>query len=283
MNANNVYTPSEALIEEVITLSRNVNLYTVKTKEEIKWLPGQFFMVSVFGFGEAPISVTSSAREPLKFCIKKVGHVTGAIHGLRAGDTIGIRGPYGNAFPLDVARGRDVVIIAGGLGIAPLRPLIHEFMENGKDYARVFLLSGSKTPADVIYSEECALWEKRGIRVTLTVDCPDDSWDVCTGLVTAHLDKVEADFQNAASYICGPEVMIEAAMKAVSARGIPEERIITTLEAHMKCGVGKCGHCYMGPKYICTDGPVFSYKELRRLAERFGKGHGPQDDPMWGY
>lgn len=282
-NDLNIYMPSEAEIKEVITLTPDVNRYTVLPEKPLAWKPGQFFMLSVMGHGEVPISVTSSPEEPLMFTIRKVGYVTTAIHALKAGDVLGLRGPYGNGFPMDIAGGRDVIVMAGGLGIAPLRPVIRELAENRKDYGKAFLIFGSKRPCDIIYRSECPEWEKSGINIILTVDCGDEAWSGCTGVVPAHLGKAEVDYANSAVYICGPEVMIEAAMKAVAELGAPEDRIITTLEAHMKCGVGKCGHCYKGPEYICTDGPVFSYKDLRRLSERFVKSHSPHADPMWGY
>ena len=279
----NIYEPEAALIKAVVPLTGDVNLYTLSTNVEMSSKPGQFFMVSVLGYGEVPISVTSAEGEPLKLCVRNVGHVTGAIHSLKPGDSIGIRGPYGNGFPLDIAKDKDIILIAGGLGIAPLRPLIHEFMNNKTDYGNVSLIFGSKKPGDIIYRDECRAWEEKGIKVTLTVDCKDDEWRGCSGVVTAHLGKVNADFQNTVSYICGPEAMINASMDALSGLGLPDERIITTLEAHMKCGVGKCGHCYLGPKYICTDGPVFSRKELKAIAHPFQREHSPDADPIWGY
>lgn len=258
----NIYMPSEAVIKEVTPLTGDVNLYTLRTKEALKAKPGQFFMVSVFGYGEVPISVTSSMDEPIKLCIRKVGYVTAAIHKMKAGEKIGIRGPYGNGFPLNISKKKkDVILMAGGLGIAPIRPLIYEIIKNRKNYRNVFLIYGSKTPNDIIYKSETGVWAK-SMKVILTVDCKNREWTGKVGVVTKHLDKVDADFPDATSYICGPHLMIEAVLKALSEKGIPPERIITTLEAHMKCGVGKCGHCYMGAKYICTDGPVFSMKEL---------------------
>lgn len=253
--------PSEAVIEEVISLTKDVNLYTMRTKKPFSWKSGQFFMVSLFGYGEVPISVTSSMDEPLKFCIRKVGYVTAAIHEMKAGESVGIRGPYGNGFPLDISKNKDVILMAGGLGIAPIRALIYEIIKNRKNYRNVFLVYGSKTPDDIIYKSETEVWAK-SMKVILTVDRKNDKWTGRVGVVTGHLDKVDVDFPNATSYICGPHLMIEAGLKSLSEKGIPPEKIVTTLEAHMKCGVGKCGHCYMKEKYICTEGPVFTMKEL---------------------
>lgn len=270
MDAKNIYMPFMAEIEEVKRLTHNTNLYTINiellnlSSQISEWKPGQFFMVSVFGYGEVAISVTSLPEEHLKFCIKKVGFVTSAIHSLKAGDKLGIRGPYGRGFPMEVAKGRDVIIMAGGLGIAPLRALIHEILKNRERHKDVFLLYGSKTPSDILYKDELSSWAGH-ISVHLTVDSKDEVWKGKVGVVTELLREIDTDFQNSSAYICGPPVMIEAGMKALTNRGMPSERLITTLEAHMKCGVGKCGHCYMGAKYICTDGPVFTGAELKDI------------------
>jgi|Deesub1362A_J573_1020465.scaffolds.fasta_scaffold00013_165 NAD(P)H-flavin reductase len=266
MSRNNIYIPVETKIQEVTPLTPDVRLYTLEVDRPFQYKAGQFFMVSVFGFGEVPISVTSTMDEPLKLCIRKTGHVTSAIHNLRAGDTLGVRGPYGNGFSIESAKAGDVIVMAGGLGIVPLRPLIREIVKKREDYGKVFVLYGSKTPADIVYKEELDLWAKSGVEVSLTVDCKDEKWAGCIGVVTALLDNVKTDFSQACAYICGPEIMIEESMKELSLRGMPDEKIITSLEAHMKCGVGKCGHCYKGPKFVCTDGPVFSLKELRTIS-----------------
>lgn len=264
-NNRNIYMPGEAVIEEVRTLTRDVKLYTVKARGGGSPRPGQFYMLSVMGSGEVPISVASTGKEPLRFCIRKVGLVTAAIHGLAEGDRIGLRGPYGNGFPLEPARGRDVVLVAGGLGIVPMRPLIRGLLEDRAGYGRLFLLYGAKAPGEVLFNDEAPEWEASGLKIIHTVDCSDENWQGCVGLVTSQLESVDTDFREAAAYVCGPSVMIDSTMKELYFRGMPGDRIVTTLEAHMKCGVGKCGHCYHGPRYICTDGPVFTYKELKEL------------------
>ncbi len=261
----NVYLPLSADVEEVIPLTPETSLFRVRPEAAIEYSPGQFFMVSLWGAGEVPISVASlgGGDGPLELCIRRAGLVTGALHGLEAGDTVWLRGPYGNGFPLDLSRGRDVVVVAGGIGMAPLRPLILWFLENPGAAGRVTLLYGAKRPEEIVFREEMDGWKERGVDVLLTVDTPAKGWEGRTGLVTALWQDVRSDLQKAVAYICGPDVMIRAAMGELFLLGMPEERIITTLEAHMKCGVGKCGHCYAGPRYICTDGPVFSYREIR--------------------
>lgn len=262
-NSPNMYVPVDAALQDVKSLTSDVKLYTLKTREKLHFRPGQFFMVSVFGYGEAPFSVASLDNDHFQLCIRKAGHLTSAIHSLRPGDRVGLRGPYGNGFNLDVAKNRDVVLVAGGLGIVPLRPLIYSLAARRKDFGRVSLLYGSRRPSEILFGNEVERWGAAGIEVIHTVDCPEDDWRGCVGIVTGHVDKVEADFPESTAFICGPNVMIDAAMRKLSTLGIPDERIITTLEAHMKCGVGKCGHCYRGARYLCTDGPVFSLKELK--------------------
>ncbi len=268
INEKNIYLPASGKIEEIMPQGRDVSLFRVRTQMPFNYLPGQFFMVSVWGAGEVPISVTSLSGEgnTVELCIRRAGLVTGAIHSMKAGDTVWLRGPYGNGFPLDISKGRDVVVVAGGIGMAPLRPLLQSFMKKSEDVGRVTLLYGARTPEDIVFRDELEGWKERGIKVLLTVDRADESWKGHVGLVTGLWQEVHSDLQKAAAYICGPEVMIKAVMGELFLLGMPEERIITTLEAHMKCGVGKCGHCYAGPKYICTDGPVFSYGDIKNYS-----------------
>jgi len=261
----NIYIPLNGRIEEIIQLTSDVRLFKAKTEIPIDYKPGQFFMVSVWGSGEIPISVTSLPEKNgmPELCIRKTGVVTTAIHSLQTGQFVGLRGPYGNGFPMDISKGRDVVIVAGGIGIAPLRPLIQQFIKKPNETGKVTLLYGSRTPDEIIFRDEVEDWAKNGIITVLTVDKGNDNWNGNIGLVTGFWPEVRTNFKNAVAYICGPEVMIKAAMRDLFFLGMPDDRIITTLESHMKCGVGKCGHCYAGPKYICTDGPVFSYKEIK--------------------
>jgi len=264
-NNRNIYIPLSGKIEKITQLSSDVRLFKIKTDVPIDYIPGQFFMVSVWGAGEVPISVASlpEKNRTIEFCIRKIGGVTSAIHSLDTGHTIGLRGPYGNGFPVDMSKGRDVVLVAGGIGIAPIRPLMQQFIKNRQEVGKVTLLYGSRTPDEIIFRDEVEDWEKNGITVVLTVDKGNDNWNGNIGLVTRFWPEVRTNFKKAVAYICGPEVMIKAAMQDLFFLGMPDEKIITTLEAHMKCGVGKCGHCYAGPKYICADGPVFSYREIK--------------------
>jgi len=264
MNRTNVYLPLKARVKAVVQKTADVNLYELELPGKIDYMPGQFFMVSVWGAGEVPISIASHRKysESLQLCIRKVGLVTSFIHRLKEGDTVWIRGPYGNGFPLDIARGKDIVIVAGGIGIAPLRPLLHEFPGN-KEYGNVALIYGSRDPDDIIFRDEVETWKQRGVDVIVTVDRQNGKWGGNVGLVTDFFSNIKSDLHSAVAYVCGPEIMIKNVIRDLNLMGMPQDMIITTLEAHMKCGVGKCGHCYAGCKYICTDGPVFSYREIR--------------------
>ena len=265
--AENIYLPVNGRIEEVRKKTEDVSLFRVSTPVSLSYKPGQFFMVSVWGAGEVPISTASLCEDGrvVEFCVRRAGAVTGAIHCLREGGGLWLRGPYGNGFAFERKTNEDVLIVAGGIGIAPLRPIIHMSKKDGPA-GRVMLLYGSKTPQDVVFMDEVQGWKSKGIDVVLTVDRANSDWKGHVGLVTDLWHKVQADFSRAAAYICGPEIMIKSAMRDLSLFGMADEKIITTLEAHMKCGVGKCGHCYSGPKYICTDGPVFSYKEIKEYS-----------------
>ncbi|GBE00489.1 anaerobic sulfite reductase subunit B [bacterium BMS3Abin07] len=265
MKRVNIYTPFRAEIKEIEKKTADVNLYRIALPKRIKYSPGQFFMVSVWGAGEVPISITSHSAfsDGLELCVRKAGFVTSLIYNAEEGTDIWLRGPYGNGFPLDIAGNSDIVLIAGGIGMAPLRPLIYEFTNRNKKYGNVKLVYGSKYPDDVIFRDEIEVYKQMGAKVIVSVDRKNGEWDGNVGFVTDFLGSIKADMVSAVAYVCGPEIMIKNVTRDLSLMGMPHEKIITTLEAHMKCGVGKCGHCYAGCKYICTDGPVFSYKEIR--------------------
>jgi sulfite reductase subunit B len=261
-----IYLPSKAKVIDVIEMTPDSKLFMVMPEMPFKYKPGQFVMFSLWGVGEAPISIVSTfgVQKHIELCVRRVGHVTSAIHRLKTGDDIGIRGPFGNAFPITNASGKDILFVAGGVGIAPLRYLINEVIKNKKDFRRIELIYGSRSPSEILFMDDINSWQKKGINVVLTVDRKDKDWRGNTGIVTEHMNKAKASFKDAHAFICGPSVMIKAVMQDLSQLGMYEENIFTTLESHMKCGVGKCGHCYADGKYICIDGPVFSYREIRQ-------------------
>ncbi len=268
MATDNIYLPVKTKIEDVQELARDVKLFSIVLPGGFAYQAGQFVMVSVLGAGEVPISITSTpgVSKCLELCVRAVGHVSSAINRLKAGDDILVRGPYGRPFPINGCR--DTLFITGGIGIVPLRPLIHQVVnarERSPKKGTVAVVHGSRNPSEVLFMEEVSAWMDKGVNVVLTVDaCDIESWKGCTGLVTEHFGKAGVDFKDCTAYLCGPHVMIQAAMRDLSLMGVPDDRIITTLEAHMKCGVGKCGHCYCGGKLICEEGPVFSLEEIKK-------------------
>ncbi len=264
----NIYMPLAGRINEIIKQTEDVSLFKIKTGVPLDYRPGQFFMVSVWGAGEVPISVASLKEDKysLELCIRRVGLVTEAIHRLNKGDPVWLRGPYGNGFSLDVVREQNILIIAGGIGIVPLSPLLKYFSKKLRVEKRINLFYGCRSPEDIVFKSEMNKWINDGVKVAVTVDRADENWTGNIGRVTDLIHKEEIDLNNTIAYICGPEIMIKAVMKDLLELGIPDDRIITTLEAHMKCGVGKCGHCKRGNKFVCTDGPVFSYGEIKDLS-----------------
>ncbi|RME63716.1 MAG: hypothetical protein D6778_09150 [Nitrospirae bacterium] len=260
---NNPYLPFKGTVLKVSALCPDTKHFTVDPHKNLTVQPGQFMMLSLWEYGEVPISISGINHGKLEFTIRRVGFVTSGLTALKEGDTLWLRGPYGRAFPLDIARGRDILIVAGGIGLAPLRPLVQHFVKESPQ--RLTLLYGARTPEDLLYKDDLSLWKEKGAKVILTVDRPQDGWKGSVGVVTTLWHHFEGDFKEAVAYVCGPPIMIRAALKDLYHFGTPPERIITTLEAHMKCGVGKCGHCYNGPKFICTDGPVFSLAEIRQF------------------
>lgn len=227
--------------------------------------PGQFNMLYHFGAGEVPISVSGTPKKdgPLVHTIRAVGAVTQGLERLRPGDTVGVRGPFGTAWPMEAARGGDLLVIAGGIGLAPLRPVIYQLMESRPNYGRAALLYGARRPADVLYANEFARWEKGGWKIDVTVDAADDEWKGHVGVVTNLIEKADVDPASATALLCGPEVMIRFCAKTLLARGYAAERIYVSMERNMKCAIGHCGHCQYGPKFICKDGPVFPYLKMK--------------------
>jgi len=272
----NIYLPLRAKIKEALNIGNDVKLFKVIPPHPpfskggkggfIDYLPGQFFMVGKWGSGEVPISIASTKglHKHIELVIRRVGTVTTALNKLKAGDTLWLRGPYGNGFNTDSAKKRDVVFIAGGIGIVPLRSLINFILLNKKQYGKIFLLYGAKNPFEILFEEDIKVWNKKGVEVILAVDVEDKRWKGNVGLVTEHIGKIKVDFKKACAYVCGPEIMIKNTMKELSLKGMPDKQIATTLEARMKCGTGKCGQCYHGAEYICTNGSVYTYEEIKK-------------------
>jgi NAD(P)H-flavin reductase len=245
------------------------NTFTLDVEvNDFRFLPGQFNMLYAFGIGEVPISISSDPADThiISHTVRRVGYVTDAICNLKRGDSIGIRGPFGNPWPIDECKGNDILIVAGGLGLAPLRPLIYHLLSYRSRYGSVELLYGAKTPKDILYSKEIARWRARfDVDVYLTVDKADSNWFGNVGVVTSLLRKVHADPSHTYVFICGPEIMMRFVAKGLLDMGFRSSNIFISMERNMKCAIGLCGHCQFGPEFVCKDGPVFNYDRVARL------------------
>jgi NAD(P)H-flavin reductase len=230
--------------------------------------PGQFNMLYVFGVGEVPISISGDPRQPhrLVHTTRAVGTVTQAMGKLGRGASLGVRGPYGRPWPLEPAVGHDVVVVAGGIGLAPLRPLLHSLAARRRDFANVVLLYGARAPEDILFRRELHAWQERhDIAVSATVDRAAGGWPGHVGVVTTLIPRAPFDPRNAFAYVCGPEIMMRFTAEALRGRGVAAERVFVSLERNMKCAIGLCGHCQLGPSFVCADGPVFAYERVKRL------------------
>lgn len=250
--------------EAYAIMTYNLILEDQEIRDRYQFRPGQFNMIYLPGIGEVPISLSSDPddRVNLGHTIRYAGNVTRAISRLRAGDIVGLRGPYGAAWPMERIRGDDVCIVTGGIGLAPLRPVIYHIMHNRADFGRVFLLYGARTPDDMLYTDEFASWEENDIQVYQTVDRADESWKGHVGVVPMLFYRLRLDPKRTTVLTCGPEIMIHFVIYEALARRIPKERIYVSMERNMKCGVGFCGHCQFGPTFVCKEGPVFSYAAI---------------------
>jgi len=230
--------------------------------------PGQFNMLYVFGVGEVPISISGDPAKPeiLVHTIRAVGATTRAMQKLQKGAWVGVRGPFGTAWPVDKAHGQDVVLIAGGIGLAPLRPALYHVLLHRALYGRVVLLYGARTPRDMIFAKELREWRGRfDVNVEVTVDRATMEWQGAVGVVTRMVQRSPFDPSSAMAFICGPEVMIRYASLGLQQRGVPESAVFVSMERNMKCAVGICGHCQFGPFFVCKDGPVFRYDRIQRF------------------
>ena len=225
--------------------------------------PGQFMMVYVFGIGEVPISVSGPAfvAGPVVLTVRAVGAVSSAICNAQPGSVLGLRGPFGNHWPIAEAAGGDVVVVAGGIGLAPLRSVVLETVARRPDYGAVSLLYGARTPNDLLYVDQLAEW-RWAIDVDVTVDAAEGGWNGKVGVVPKLVAGAAFDPDQVTAFVVGPEIMMRFAVEALAARGVTPDRIHLSMERHMDCGIGLCGHCQLGPTLICRDGPVYSYAEL---------------------
>jgi len=251
-------------IAEVIQETKDVKRFLIEVEGFKDFKPGQFNMLYVYGQGEVPISISSYRNDLIEHTVRLAGDVTEDLFCLKEGDILGLRGPFGSFFPIDKFKGFDIILVAGGLGLADIKPVAEYILSCRNDYGKVYLLIGSKSPASLLYRKEFYKWESY-IDLLITVDHPDESWTGYTGLVTRLFDFIETDFENSVAMMCGPEIMMISASDLLVERGMEPGRIFISMERHMKCAVGTCGHCQLGPYFVCKDGPVFSYEEVKDL------------------
>lgn len=273
---DSLYVPDIATITDIRALTPTEKQFTLKFDDPVKsnkfnFLPGQFVELTVFGVGEAPFSIPSSPNEKdfFELCIRNIGSVSGALHRLPVGSKVGIRGPFGNGiFPYDKMMGHNIVIIAGGLGMAPVRSLLKCILEDRASYKDLTLIYGCVEPQSFLYRDEIAEMKKRGdIEVQLTVDRPDENWKESVGVCTNLIPGLKYDPEDTYVVVCGPPVMYKFVIIELEEKHYKPENIFLSLERRMECGVGKCNHCHIGDKLSCVDGPVFSLWEIKNLKE----------------
>jgi sulfhydrogenase subunit gamma (sulfur reductase) len=275
--SKNIYRPAMAIVDEVLDEIKDVKtfFYHFEDPAEEKlfraFMPGQFAMVSILGAGEIAIGLPPSPTEDkLFFTTRKVGSVTAAMHELKRGDRFAVRGPYGNGFPMKQYEGRNLIIVAGGIGLIPLRSVIIYALHNRVKYGKIQVFYGSRTPSDLLYTKNLQEWqEDKGFECYLTVDKAEGGWKGNVGVVGSLFKKpgVAMPVNNTTVFVCGPPIMFRFVLADLQKMGFKDENMVSTLERYMKCGVGKCGHCCIGVAYVCTDGPVFTLEQIRKLGE----------------
>lgn len=270
---DSIYVPKMARLAEIRPMTELEKLFVVELPdgESLGHQPGQFVMVTVPGVGEAPISISSSPSRSngrFELCIRRMGDVTGALHRMKPGDVVGIRGPFGHGFPIEQMRGKDLLFAPGGLGLAPLRSLINQVLDERGSFGRVIILYGAKRPAELLFRDELEQWAARDdVELHVTVDRGDETWTGNIGVITTLFPKVTVDPRNTVAVTCGPPIMYRFVLMEMLGKGIPETQIYLSLERRMKCGVGKCGHCQINNLYTCQDGPVFTYAQIKNVPE----------------
>jgi NAD(P)H-flavin reductase len=242
-----------------------LTLEPVDRAAPLAFAAGQFNMVYAFGAGEVPISISGDPAQPapLVHTVRAVGAATEAICSAEPGTMLGIRGPFGTDWPVDAAEGADVVIVAGGVGLAPVRPIVYEVLARRDRFGRALVLYGGREPEQLLFSAELETWRERGLGVDVIVDIASAGWTGKVGVVPSLIAKAEFDAAGAVAFICGPEAMMRFSAEALLDRGLDPGRIYVSMERNMKCAVGHCGHCQLGPEFVCRDGPVFSYERIR--------------------
>jgi sulfhydrogenase subunit gamma (sulfur reductase) len=267
-----LYSPLIAKIVDVEQLTRIEKRFEIVLPDNqvLNHKPGQFVEVSLFGYGEAPISICSSPTKipGFELSVRNVGRLTDKLHCLPAGSTLGIRGPFGNGFDLDRLKGKDILFVCAGIGLFPLKSLIDYAIAKRQDFGRLIILYGTKSPAEISFKTDIKAWEKSdNLEFHMTVDYPDEKWRGNVGVITTLIPPLKLDEENTMVTVVGPPVMYKFAIMSLKTKRILDENIYLSLERRMKCGVGKCGHCQINNKYVCQDGPVFQYSQLKSMEE----------------
>lgn len=267
-----IYLPRQAKVEQIVVENSQISTFVLAFRDKqyndaFRYQPGQFMMVSMPHCGEAPISISSAPTRTgaIHLSVRKAGKLTNGMHKLKVGDTIGLRGPYGRPFPMRQLTERNLLFVAGGIGLAPLRGVLNTCLDQQDQFGSITVLYGSRTPSDIAFQNDLKLWQKQGVDCRLTVDAAEPGWNGAVGLVTSLMDDLRMEPSQSTALICGPPLMFRAVLDRLSTIGFADEHILTTMERHMKCGVGICRHCHMDGKLACVDGPVFSLAELRQL------------------
>lgn len=276
-NGSNPMKPYLSKVVSIKDLGEEIKLFSLELlngggQAFQDYQPGQFVFLSAFGAGEAPFGIASTTQrgKALDFAVQRLGCVTTALHDLGEGDIIGVRGPMGNYFPMESFKGKNLIVLGGGIGGAPLRPVIQTVLDNRQDYGRLTILWAARRPSLLVFTDEYDEWRAApDTTLHLTVDQPDATWDHNVGLITELLERVSPSPENAVTITCGPPVMIYYVNQLLVKLGFQPEQNYVTLEARMHCGIGKCGRCNLGEKLVCVDGPVFSMSEVGGLLESF--------------
>lgn len=267
--SGNPLVPQIVNVVDIFDETSDVKTFCVTTENGIpfKVKPGQLCMVSMLPVGEAMFSVAWQAEDHLQFAIRRVGLVTNALHNIEVGQQLGVRGPFGNGFPVEDCKGKDMLFIAGGIGLAPVRSFIKYCFKHREEYGNIQIIYGARSYDDLCFKKELfEEWPKeRDTEVYVTIDKPEEGWNGHVGFVPAYLEEINPAPNDKVAIICGPPIMIKIVLKSLEALGYADEQIITTLEMRMKCGIGKCGRCNLGSEYICLDGPVFNLAQLKQL------------------
>jgi NAD(P)H-flavin reductase len=269
-SCKNPYKPVKAVIEKVITETPTIKTFVLRPAEPMSFLAGQFMQVGIPGIGECPFTPSSDHKktETIEFSIMKAGSVTAKMHEMKAGDVLALRGPYGQPYPIKDYHGKDIYIVGGGVGLAPLRALLFALFHDNDHLNKVEVRFGARTPGDISYKKAIPNWRKhKNTNIVMTVDSGDETWSENVGLVTTILKDGDINIKNAVGIVCGPPIMMKFVTKRLLDMGFADKDIYLSMEKNMSCGIGKCFHCNLGKFFVCTDGPVFTWDQIKDIPD----------------